>query len=70
MMEKRTNCWEFKKCGRDKTASCPAYPKGGRVCYLVPGTVCGGHIEKKYALKIENCKECDFYKALVSEKTF
>jgi len=38
-MEKRVNCWEFKKCGRDKTNDCPAYPKGGRVCYLVAGTL-------------------------------
>ncbi len=68
-MEKRTNCWEFKRCGRDKTEDCPAYPKGGRVCYLVAGTMCGGNVQGVYALKIGNCRECDFYKALVVDRT-
>lgn len=68
-MEKKVNCWEFKKCGRDATGDCPAYPKGGRVCYLVAGTLCGGKAQGAYAIKINNCRECDFYQALVISKT-
>ncbi len=68
-MEKKTNCWEFKKCGKDETGDCPAYPKGGRVCYLVAGTMCGGRVQGTYALKIHNCRECDFYSRLVVSKT-
>ncbi len=68
-MEKRINCWDFKKCGRDKSADCPAYPKGGRVCYLVAGTMCGGSVQGVYALKIGNCRECEFYKALVVDRS-
>lgn len=67
-MEKKLNCWEFKKCGRDKTNDCPAYPKGGRVCYLVAGTMCGGKVQGTYAIKIDNCRSCDFYKGVVIEK--
>ena len=67
-MEKRINCWEFKKCGRDKNGDCPAYPKGGRLCYLVAGTMCGGKVQGQYAMKIQNCRECDFYHGLVVEK--
>ena len=69
-MVKKINCWEFKKCGRDKSNDCPAYPKGGRVCYLVAGTMCGGKVQGTYALKIHNCRDCDYYKGLVVEKTF
>lgn len=68
-MAKRTNCWEFKKCGQDQNGQCPAYPKGGRICYLVAGTMCGGQVQGQYAMKIHNCRECDFYRALVVEKT-
>lgn len=68
-MEKKTKCWEFKKCGKDETHDCPAYPNAGRICYLVAGTMCGGKVQGMYALKIENCRQCDFYKAIVVDKT-
>ncbi|MDP2279047.1 MAG: hypothetical protein Q8K51_12565 [Nitrospirota bacterium] len=67
-MEKKVNCWEFKKCGRDKTNDCLAYPKGGRICYLVAGTMCGGKVQGTYAQKIGNCRECDFYNVMVVSK--
>ncbi len=68
-MKNRTNCWEFKKCGKDETSECPAFPTAGRICYLVAGTMCGGKVQGMYALKIDNCRECDFYKAVVIDKT-
>ena len=68
-MENKINCWEFKRCGRDRTNDCPAFPKGGRVCYLVAGTLCGGKTQGEYALKISNCRECDFYQEIVVHRT-
>ncbi len=62
------NCWEFKKCGKDKTGDCPAYPNGGKVCYLLAGTMCEGEIQGIYAIKIGSCRECDFYKDIVLDK--
>lgn len=64
----KVNCWEYKKCGKEKTGDCPAYPKAGRVCYLVAGTMCGGRVQGIHALKIGHCREFDFYKAVVVEK--
>ncbi len=56
------NCWEFKKCGRDKTGDCPAYKKrAGKICWLVAGTMCGGKPQGTFAQKISSCMECDFY---------
>lgn len=56
------NCWEFKKCGRDKTGDCPAYQKkAGKVCWLVAGTMCGGKVQGTFAQKLGNCTKCDFY---------
>ncbi|MDI6715896.1 MAG: hypothetical protein QME63_02990 [Actinomycetota bacterium] len=61
-------CWEFKKCGKDVTGDCPAYPSSGRICWLVAGTLCGGKVQGTFAQKMHNCMECDFYKA-VNTKT-
>ncbi len=35
--------------------------KGGRACWAVAGTLCGGKIQGDYAKKIDNCKNCNFY---------
>ena len=62
------NCWEFKKCGREKSGSkerefgiCPAYTQGaGEACWLVAGTMCGGKVQGTYAQKLGTCVSCDF----------
>ena len=62
------NCWEFKKCGREKggvnekeLGSCPAYPDNGKMCARVAGTFCGGRVQGTFATKLGNCMNCDFY---------
>jgi len=55
-------CWEFKKCGRDKTGDCPAYPNHGKECWRIAGTMCGGKIQGTFAQKLANCMDCDYYK--------
>lgn len=71
---KRLNCWEFKKCGRDRDNElgiCPAVTEvrangvngglnGGRVCWAVAGTFCGGTVQGTYAQKLTTCLACDF----------
>ena len=56
------NCWEFKNCGRDKTADCPAYPNNGNECGRVAGTMCGGKVQGTFAQKLANCMDCNYYK--------
>jgi hypothetical protein len=62
------NCWEFKKCGREKgglnakaLGVCPAYPDKGRQCARVAGTLCGGTVQGSFASKLNNCMKCEFY---------
>jgi len=55
------NCWEFKKCGKERT--CPAYPNNGKQCALVAGTLCGGKVQGTYAKKNANCRQCDFFQS-------
>jgi len=61
-MEKKIQCWEFKKCGHEKDSKCPAIVQhAGRSCWLVAGTLCGGAVQGDFAQKLPSCKECDFY---------
>lgn len=58
---RRINCWEFKQCGMDIVGDCPAYPTGGRICYMLAGTLCGGQRHGGYEQKSQDCMQCDFY---------
>ena len=67
------NCWEIKNCGRipggDKVKEfgiCPAYPNGGKICWKIAGTFCGGKVQGFAAQKLESCTKCEFYKKLNS----
>ena len=82
----KTNCWEFKKCGREpgglKVAEfgvCPAATNtklnntnsgknGGRSCWALAGTLCGGKVQGMFAQKMQNCMACDFYKIVQDEE--
>ena len=64
------NCWEFKKCGREKGGSkvkelgiCPAYPNNGQNCAYLAGTLCGGKVQGTFATKLSSCLSCEFYKS-------
>jgi len=70
------NCWEFKKCGRQKggfkaevLGICPAYPDHGTHCARVAGTICGGKVHGSFALKHADCMKCDFYNSQYYDKT-
>ncbi|HAJ57524.1 MAG TPA: hypothetical protein DCL35_07135 [Candidatus Omnitrophica bacterium] len=34
---------------------------GGRYCWRIAGTLCGGKTQGTYADKIKDCKKCEFY---------
>ncbi len=55
------NCWEFKKCAREK--NCPAYPDHGTQCARVAGTLCGGKVQGIFAMKLSSCLQCEFYRS-------
>jgi hypothetical protein len=69
------NCWEFKKCGREKGGAkakelgvCPAWPDGGKTCARQTGTLCGGQVQGTFASKLGNCMQCEYYKSPHYEK--
>jgi signal transduction histidine kinase len=68
--EEKIKCWEFLKCGAEKTegsalTKCSAYPDYGRICWAIAGTFCGGKVSGAIAQKIGDCRKCEFYKRVV-----
>lgn len=37
---------------------------GGRSCWAVAGTLCGGKVNGTFAAKMGNCLRCDFYRTV------
>ncbi len=64
----KVQCWEYMKCGVEKTAeagwSCPAYPDFGRICWSVAGTLAETTVQGITAKKIGDCRKCGFYRGV------
>ena len=41
---------------------------GGRSCWAVAGTLCGGQVQGTFASKVGNCMKCDFYQLVRQEE--
>ena len=41
---------------------------GGRACWAIAGTLCGGKVQGSYAQKLSNCMTCDFYQVVRNEQ--
>jgi len=69
MNEKLLNCWQIKKCQRQKggkkvieLGECIASKESmGHSCWAVAGTFCGGRIQGTTAQKIKFCTSCEVY---------
>lgn len=41
---------------------------GGRCCWAIAGTFCGGRVQGTYASKKINCVNCEFYRLVKDEE--
>ncbi|MBI4976798.1 MAG: hypothetical protein HZC28_04910 [Spirochaetes bacterium] len=41
---------------------------GGRACWAIAGTLCGGKVQGAFAAKIGNCLTCEFYQRVGMEE--
>jgi len=41
---------------------------GGRACWVIAGTFCGGEQQGSFVNKYANCIKCDFYKLVLDEE--
>ncbi len=42
--------------------------RGGRACWVVAGTHCGGKLQGTFAKKYNQCEKCDFYELVKHEE--
>ncbi len=42
---------------------------GGRICWAVTGTFCGGEVQGTFAQKQLSCMTCDFFKLVKEEES-
>jgi hypothetical protein len=64
----------------DELGACPAATSiesngvnrgtnGGRICWAVAGTFCGGKVQGLFAMKIESCLRCPFFQLVEDEES-
>ncbi len=41
---------------------------GGRACWAIAGTLCGGQVQGTFAAKLPTCLSCDFYQLVRDEE--
>lgn len=41
---------------------------GGRACWIIRNTLCGGNVQSNMAVKLGQCVACDFYKSVMEEE--
>ena len=41
---------------------------GGRACWPIAGTLCGGEVKGTFATKFGDCLNCDFFKLVCKEE--
>ncbi len=41
---------------------------GGRACWAITGTLCGGQAQGTFASKVGNCLKCEFYQLVGAEE--
>ncbi len=79
----KQNCWDVKSCGRCTTKlgdeACPVCKEtkldgvhggvnGGRACWTIPHTKCGGSKQGSLGQKFIDCAVCDFYNMVKKEE--
>lgn len=52
----------------DKLTGTHGGQKGGRACWVVAGTFCGGKVQGSFSAKEMNCMACEFYKEVKAEE--
>ena len=41
---------------------------GGRACWAIAGTLCGGKVQGSFATKVANCMQCEFFRQVKTEE--
>ena len=55
-------------CTEVRTNGINSGQNGGRSCWGIAGTLCGGEVQGTFAIKALNCLQCDFFKLVWREQ--
>lgn len=59
------------ECPASSAVSCHGINKGingGRACWAIAGTMCGGKVQGLFAEKLKGCANCDFFHLVLKEE--
>ena len=61
-------CWDIKKCNLSTRVNCPAWEfQIGNLCWFVNGTICCGEVHDNWHAKMEYCRECEMFHAMLPQ---
>jgi DNA-binding XRE family transcriptional regulator len=64
----KKTCWSMLKCPPKVRKACPAHEfKVGNLCWFINGTICQGTVQKDWQEKMEACRQCPVFQALMAE---
>lgn len=59
-------CWQVKSCPPEIRERCPARElDAGDMCWFINGTLCGGKPERSWRRKMERCRSCEVFRAVL-----
>jgi hypothetical protein len=60
------NCWEIKSCPLERRETCTAWNfNAGRFCWFISGTYCQGDFQNTWKNKIQLCRQCVVFQAMI-----
>lgn len=61
-----SDCWEIKGCPPERRETCTAWNfHAGRFCWFINGTFCQGSFQKSWEQKIQLCRQCEVFQAII-----
>jgi DNA-binding XRE family transcriptional regulator len=59
-------CWVMRQCPPEKRRNCPAWEfQSGDFCWFINGTVCQGEVQESWQKKMQMCRECQVFRAVL-----
>jgi hypothetical protein len=65
--KKNRACWVVQRCPIETKRRCPAWEfQVGHSCWFINGTICHGQIQTSWRRKMEICRKCKVFRAMLS----
>jgi hypothetical protein len=59
-------CWVIHECPMERRQNCPSWEfRAGHICWFINGTMCHGYIQENWQKKMELCRKCKVFRAMM-----